>query len=104
MSRDQRPIRDLGDQLSTFAIDQHMPVAGSDEGLAVLQPISILRLFDSYGALLVEPLREGFGKYFRHMLHNHDRRTVGRQSGKKDTKSLGSTCRSANRNYSVRGD
>jgi hypothetical protein len=65
-----------------------MPVPGSNQSSATLQPIAIPSLPDFDCAFFVQAFGESAGKDFRHMLHDYDRRTVGGQSPKKKTQRL----------------
>ena len=79
-----------------------MPVAREQSAPGQFEPVAIPRLFDFYAAVLIQSIRKRPRKYFGHMLHNHNRRTIGWQRRKKNTQRLGSTRRGAHRNYSIR--
>ncbi len=57
-----------------------MKIPRSDERFAFAQRLSITRLFNFDEAFFVEAFRERAGEDFRHVLDDHDWRTIQRQS------------------------
>src|SRR5580704_9446216 len=102
MARDQWSIDDADDEFPTAMLDEHVTVAGSDEGLASLQAVAVLGFLDFYLAFTIQPLGEGARETLRHVLHNHDRGAVGGQGGEENTQRFRSAGRGANGNHSRR--
>src|SRR6202050_1579874 len=84
------------------AINEQVPIAGSNQRLASLQTVAIPGFLDLYCAFVVQTVGKGSGEDFRHMLHNHDWRAIGWQRGKEHSQGLGSASRRTHCNDTIR--
>ena len=91
MSRDQRAIFDIDEIAGAASFEQHVMIAGSNEGASTQNSVVGFGFLDGDFAEAVEALGEGSGKHFRHVLDDHDARSVRRKTFEKNLEGFGST-------------
>ena len=103
MAADQRPILNLDVVTRTAALEQQMMIPWCDECAPAQHGIVRLGFFHGDGAQAVKAIGKGAGEQLRHVLHNDNARSVGRECFEHNFQGLCAACRSPNHNYFFSG-